>query len=86
MEKTEVKLIYNASSGHSEGKVFYPNGLGAFIIEWGSNSYEIIPVIGTEENHRVAEEYDEFGNLYTCTVTSEKEMLDRLEEIKELSF
>lgn len=86
MDITQLVFIQKENSHIKEAARFFSNGLGAFILDYGNNLYEIIPVIGNAQNNKPAEEFEEIGNLYTCTVNSIDDVFKRLKEIESFHF
>lgn len=86
MDITQLVFIQKENSHIKEAARFFSNGLGAFILDYGNNLYEIIPVIGNAQNNKPAEEFEEIGNLYTCTVNSIDDVFKRLKEIESFTL
>lgn len=77
------------NNSYSTAKLFFQNGLGIYVIDWESE-YEVIPVIGSESNNKPAEEFDEYGNLYTCSIKKDEHgienLMNRISQIENYSF
>lgn len=82
MKNNTLVFIQKSNSHIRESAVFFPNGLGAFILDFQNGEYEIIPVIGNAENNKPVDDLENTGNLYSCVVKSLAAVYRRLDEIE----